>query len=111
MDQSIAISVMKGCISGWGILNIPLNAGVRETKYAGYDFFIQATIFFSIYLWYIVRNSLLFFYSLLPVAFFVQRGTWFSLSFILLFCSGFLFIDCRAIMELIKTPIRKKPAS
>lgn len=96
---SIAISVIKGCISRGGDFKRTPKFGIQgKQNMPGKSFLYRQRS-----IPYIVMNSLLFFYSLLPVAFVVQRGTWLALPFILLFPCAFLFVAGRDVMELGKT--------
>lgn len=57
---------------------------------------------------YLVLNCALFFYSLLPLAFACQRGTWYALPLFLLFPAGFLTVIILDVRELFVL-IRKQP--
>jgi cellulose synthase/poly-beta-1,6-N-acetylglucosamine synthase-like glycosyltransferase len=102
---SITFSVIKGLICSGGVFHrtpkFGLRGGERMPKLA--SLYRQQSVP------YILMNTALFFYSLLPLMFVYQRGTWLAIPFVMLFPMGFLLVICRDMMELSRgVPMVKK---
>jgi cellulose synthase/poly-beta-1,6-N-acetylglucosamine synthase-like glycosyltransferase len=93
---SITLSVIKGLLCSGGIFHrtpkFGLRGGERMPKLA--SLYRQQSVP------YILMNTALFVYSLLPLLFVYQRGTWLAIPFVLLFPLGFLLVIWRDVMEL-----------
>jgi cellulose synthase/poly-beta-1,6-N-acetylglucosamine synthase-like glycosyltransferase len=94
---SITISVVKGLICRGGVFHRTPKFGLcgneRMPK--------LASLYRQRSFPYILMNSALFAYSLLPLLFVYQRGTWLAVPFVLLFPFGFLFMIWEDVKELI----------
>jgi cellulose synthase/poly-beta-1,6-N-acetylglucosamine synthase-like glycosyltransferase len=93
---SITLSVIKGLLCSGGIFHRTPKFGLR----GGERIPKMATLYRQQSLPYILMNTALFAYSLLPLLFVYQRGTWLAIPFVLLFPLGFLLVIWRDVMEL-----------
>lgn len=85
LAPSIALSVLRGIVRGGGVFERTPKFGLRGRQGVPVSSFLyrQQT------LPYIIMNSILFSYSLLPLLFVWQRSTWVALPFVMLFPLGF----------------------
>jgi cellulose synthase/poly-beta-1,6-N-acetylglucosamine synthase-like glycosyltransferase len=100
LAPSISLSVLKGLFSSGGTFERTPKFGVlgRE-RLPG-----LAVLYQQKNLPYILMNSLLFLYCLLPLLFAWQRETWFAMPLFLLFPSGFALVLAKDVGE--SLPIR-----
>jgi cellulose synthase/poly-beta-1,6-N-acetylglucosamine synthase-like glycosyltransferase len=101
---SITLSVIKGLICGGGFFNRTPKFGLRGNERMPK----LASLYRQQSLPYILMNTALFVYSLLPLMFVYQRGTWLAIPFVILFPLGFLLVICRDMMELGRVFLRGK---
>jgi len=101
---SIALSVVEGLIFSGGVFHRTPKFGLRGGEHMPK----LAFLYRQQSLPYILMNSILLFYSLLPLMFVYQRGTWLAIPFVMLFPSGFLLVICRDMMELSRVVPRGK---
>lgn len=92
---SIALAVMEGAISKGGTFNRTPKFGLRNRS----DLPGNASVYDRSCASYLLLNLLLFAYSLLPVHFAWQQGTWPAIPFLLLFPAGFLIVAVLEIKE------------
>jgi cellulose synthase/poly-beta-1,6-N-acetylglucosamine synthase-like glycosyltransferase len=93
---SITLSVIKGLIRRGGVFHRTPKFGIRGRERLP----MLASLYRQQSFPYILMNTALFVYSLLPLMFVCQRGTWLAIPFVLLFPLGFLLVICRDVMEL-----------
>jgi cellulose synthase/poly-beta-1,6-N-acetylglucosamine synthase-like glycosyltransferase len=93
---SITLSVMKGLIRSGGVFHRTPKFGLRGRERLPK----MASLYRQQSVPYLLMNSAFFAYSLLPVMFVCQRGTWLAMPFVLLFPVGFLLVICRDLIEL-----------
>ena len=98
MAPSLALSVMKGAVSRGGVFERTPKFGVygRERLPGSSPAYRQNTVF------YLMMNMALFAYSLMPVVFAWQRGTWIALPFLMLFPLGFAIVIVKELREIMK---------
>lgn len=94
---SIAVSVIKGILSNGGDFHRTPKFGIRGRERLP----ILASLYRQQSLPYIMMNTALFLYSLLPLVFVCQRGTWLAIPFVLLFPLGFLLVVWKDVIELV----------
>lgn len=95
LAPSISLSVLKGLFCSGGAFERTPKFGVKgRERLPGMAFLYQQKN-----LPYIVMNSLLLLYCLLPFLFAWQRGTWFALPLFLLFPFGFSLVVAKDIGE------------
>jgi cellulose synthase/poly-beta-1,6-N-acetylglucosamine synthase-like glycosyltransferase len=96
MAPSITLSVMQGLIRRGGVFQRTPKFGLQgKERLPGLAFlYRQGSVS------YILMNSALFVYSLLPLIFVCQRGTWFAIPFVLLFPFGFMLVIYKDLLEL-----------
>jgi cellulose synthase/poly-beta-1,6-N-acetylglucosamine synthase-like glycosyltransferase len=100
---SIALSVIKGLISRGGVFRRTPKFGLRgKERLPGLAFLYRQQA-----VPYILMNTALFVYSLLPLFFVCQRGTWLAIPFILLFPGGFLLVIFKDLLELKKIRLQR----
>jgi cellulose synthase/poly-beta-1,6-N-acetylglucosamine synthase-like glycosyltransferase len=99
LASSIMLAVVKGCWSRGGNFERTPKFGLKgRDPLPGLAFLYRQQA-----LPYALFNTLLLLYSLLPVAFAWQRGTWLALPFSLLIVCGFslmVFMDCRELWRI-----------
>jgi cellulose synthase/poly-beta-1,6-N-acetylglucosamine synthase-like glycosyltransferase len=103
---SITLSVIKGCMSKGGHFQRTPKFGLQgRERLPGLAFLYRQQS-----IPYILLNTAMFAYSLLPLMFVWQRGTWLAVPFVLLFPLGFFLVACKDSMELsrILTTQKKK---
>lgn len=93
---SITLSVIKGLICGGGVFHRTPKFGLRAGEHMPKLAFLYRQQSFP----YILMNTALFVYSLLPLMFVYQRGTWLAIPFVMVFPLAFLLVICRDMMEL-----------
>jgi cellulose synthase/poly-beta-1,6-N-acetylglucosamine synthase-like glycosyltransferase len=93
---SITLSVIKGLLCGGGVFHRTPKFGLRGNERLPK----LASLYRQQSFPYILMNTALFVYNLLPLMFVYQRGTWIAIPFVILFPSGFLLVICRDMMEL-----------
>ncbi len=93
---SITLSVVKGLICSGGIFHRTPKFGLRGNERMPK----LASLYRQQSFPYILMNTALFVYSLLPLLFVYQRGTWLAIPLVILFPSGFLLVMCRDMIEL-----------
>ncbi len=99
LAPSISLSVLKGLFSWGGVFQRTPKFGVQgREKVPGLAF-----LYHQKNLPYIVMNSLLSLYCLLPLLFAWQRGSWFAMPLFLLFPFGFALVVARDIGETLQT--------
>jgi cellulose synthase/poly-beta-1,6-N-acetylglucosamine synthase-like glycosyltransferase len=95
LAPSIALSVLRGVWSKGGIFERTPKFGIVGRA----SLPVQSFLYRRTDLSYLFLNTILFCYSLLPVAFACQRSTWYALPFFALFPSGFLYVLILEIRE------------
>jgi hypothetical protein len=95
---SIAISVLKGLFYRGGVFNRTPKFGIRGRQRLP----ILASLYRQQSLSYILMNTALFAYSMFPLIFVCQRGTWLAIPFVLLFPLGFLLMVWKDVIEFIR---------
>jgi cellulose synthase/poly-beta-1,6-N-acetylglucosamine synthase-like glycosyltransferase len=93
---SITLSVIKGLICGGGVFYRTPKFGLRGRERQPK----LASLYRQQSFPYILMNAALLVYSILPLLFVYQRGTWIAIPFVILFPSGFLLVMCRDMVEL-----------
>jgi hypothetical protein len=93
---SITLSVIKGLICSGGVFHRTPKFGLR----GGERLPKLVSLYRQQAVPYILMNTVLFLYSLLPLMFVYQRGTWLAIPFVMLFPMGFLLVISRDMMEL-----------
>lgn len=88
LAPSIALSVLKGVWSRGGVFDRTPKFGITGRSTLP----LQAFLYRNANLPYLLLNLILFCYSLLPLWFAWQRGTWYSLPFFALFPGAFLYV-------------------
>lgn len=106
LAPSIAFSVFRGIWSNGGAFERTPKFGIVGRSALPF----QAFLYRRGNLPYLLLNSILFSYSLLPVVYAWQQGTWYSLPFFALFPSGFLYVLIMEIQESRAIPGRFFPA-
>lgn len=97
LAPSISLSVLKGLFRSGGEFERTPKFGVQgRERIPGLAF-----LYHQKNLPYIVMNSLLFFYCLLPLTFAWQRETWFALPLFLLFPFGFALVVGKDLGEIV----------
>jgi cellulose synthase/poly-beta-1,6-N-acetylglucosamine synthase-like glycosyltransferase len=100
LAPSISLSVLKGLFSNGGSFERTPKFGVRgRERIPGLAFLYQQKK-----LPYIIMNSLLCMYCLLPLIFAWQRETWLAIPLFLLFPVGFALATAKDIKESISSP-------
>ena len=95
LAPSISLSVMKGLFRSGGVFERTPKFGLQgRERIPG-----SAFLYHQKNLPYIVMNSLLFLYCLMPLTFAWQRETWFALPLFLLFPFGFALVVVKDIGE------------
>ena len=92
---SITLSVIKGLIRRGGVFYRTPKFGVLGRERLP----MLASLYCQQSFPYILMNTALFVYSLLPLLFVYQRGTWLAIPFVILFPLGFLLVICRDVIE------------
>jgi cellulose synthase/poly-beta-1,6-N-acetylglucosamine synthase-like glycosyltransferase len=99
LAPSISLSVLKGMFrSGGNFERTPKFGVIGRERIPGLAFLYQQKN-----LPYIILNSLLFLYCLLPILFAWQRETWFAVPLFLLFPFGFVLVVVKEIGESLQT--------
>ena len=99
LAPSISLSVVKGFFWSGGEFERTPKFGVRgQERIPGMAFVYQQKN-----LPYILMNSALFFYCLLPLHFAWQRDTWFAVPLFLLFPCGFALTVAKDLGELVRS--------
>jgi cellulose synthase/poly-beta-1,6-N-acetylglucosamine synthase-like glycosyltransferase len=96
LAPSIALSVMKGLLSKGGVFERTPKFGLRGKErlpFLSYIYRQQSLL-------YLIMNTLLFVYSLLPAIFAWQRGTWLAVPFLMFFPLGFLIVIVKDLKEI-----------
>lgn len=100
LAPSISLAVVKGLFSTGGTFERTPKFGVQGREKLP----LLAPLYGQKSIPYIVINSLLLAYCLLPLGFAWQRGTWFALPLFLLFPCGFVLVTARDLREAIQAP-------
>ena len=99
LAPSISLAVVKGFFCSGGAFERTPKFGVRgRERIPGMAFVYQQKN-----LPYILMNSALFFYCLLPLLFAWQRDTWFAVPLFLLFPCGFALTVAKDLGELVRS--------
>lgn len=98
MAPSISLSVIKGVLSNGGYFERTPKFGVQGSQPPP----MLAFLYRQKAIPYLAMNTLFFFYSLMPVIFSWQRGTWLAIPFLMLFPAGFLFVILKDIADMVK---------
>jgi cellulose synthase/poly-beta-1,6-N-acetylglucosamine synthase-like glycosyltransferase len=93
---SIALSVTKGMLHSGGVFHRTPKFGIRGRDRLP----VLASLYRQQSVPYILMNAALFIYSLLPLIFVCQRGTWLAVPFVLLFPLGFFLMIYHDVIEL-----------
>ena len=96
MAPGIALSVLKGIFSRGGVFERTPKFGVRgRNALPGLAFLYRQHA-----APYLIMNVLLFAYSIMPIIFTWQRGTWLAVPFLTIFPAGFCFMIFKDLSEL-----------
>lgn len=98
LAPSIALSVIKGFLSRGGVFERTPKFGLlgkEQLPFLSYIYRQQS-------LPYLIMNTLLFAYSILPAIFAWQRGTWLAVPFLVFFPLGFLIVIVKDLKEMIQ---------
>ena len=98
MAPSISLSVIKGALSNGGYFERTPKFGVQGSQPPP----MLAFLYRQKAIPYLAMNTLFFLYSLMPVIFSWQRGTWLAIPFLMLFPAGFLFVILKDIADMVK---------
>jgi hypothetical protein len=93
---SIALSVTKGMLHSGGVFHRTPKFGIRGRDRLP----VLASLYRQQSVPYILMNAALLIYSLLPLIFVCQRGTWLAVPFVLLFPLGFFLMIYHDVIEL-----------
>jgi len=106
MAPSLALSVMKGAVSRGGVFERTPKFGVYERgRLPG-----SASTYRQNNVFYLIMNMAIFAYSLMPVVFAWQRGTWIALPFLMLFPLGFAIVIVKELREIMKRDKKRRTA-
>lgn len=105
MAPSLAISVLRGAIQRGGVFERTPKFGLTGRNRLPRLAFLYRQKIFP----YLLLNSALLVYSLLPVAFVIKRETWPALPFVLLFPAGFLLSLLADFAELREHYLQQSP--
>jgi cellulose synthase/poly-beta-1,6-N-acetylglucosamine synthase-like glycosyltransferase len=99
---AIALSVIRGLLSrGGNFIRTPKFGLEGKEKLPRFAFLYRQQA-----VPYITMNTLLFLYSLLPLYFVVNRGTWLALPFVILFPFGFLLVIYKDAADLVRVVLK-----
>lgn len=94
---SLAVAVLEGILSRGGVFERTPKFGIQgRDRLPGLAFLYRQRAL----LLYLIMNTALFVYSLLPVIFAWQRGTWIAIPFLMLFPLGFSLVILKDFEEL-----------
>lgn len=96
MAPSIALSVIRGALSSGGHFERTPKFGVQGNQSPP----LAAFLYRQKAVPYLTMNTLFLCYSLLPVIFSWQRGTWLAIPFLLLFPAGFLLVILKDLADM-----------
>jgi cellulose synthase/poly-beta-1,6-N-acetylglucosamine synthase-like glycosyltransferase len=96
LAPSISLAVLRGLWSTGGFFERTPKFGITGKSILPR----QAFLYRQKGLQYLLLNSLLLLYSLLPLSFAWQRGTWYALPLFILFPAGFLAVIIQELQEL-----------
>lgn len=96
LAPSIALSVVRGVFSKGGYFERTPKFGIIGRA----SLPLQAVLYHQKNLPYLLLNTILFCYSLLPITFAWQRGTWYALPLFVIFPAGFLMVLAQEAREL-----------
>lgn len=96
LAPSIALSVVRGVFSNGGFFERTPKFGIIGRA----SLPLQAVLYRQKNLPYLFLNTVLFCYSLLPLSFAWQRGTWYALPLFVIFPAGFLMVLAQEAREL-----------
>jgi cellulose synthase/poly-beta-1,6-N-acetylglucosamine synthase-like glycosyltransferase len=97
LAPTIALSVLRGAACRGGVFERTPKFGLRGKERLPR----LASLYRQQFLPYLLMNSILFIYSLLPAVFAWQRGTWPALPFFLLFPLGFALVIGKDLQEMV----------
>lgn len=95
LAPSIAVSVVRGAFSRGGFFERTPKFGIVGRA----SLPLQAALYRQKNLPYLLLNMVLFCYSLLPITFAWQRGTWYAMPLFAIFPAGFLMVVIQELRE------------
>ncbi|OFZ66871.1 MAG: glycosyl transferase family 2 [Betaproteobacteria bacterium RBG_16_56_24] len=96
MAPSIALSVIKGALSSGGYFERTPKFGLQGNQPPP----LAAFLYRQKAIPYLAMNTLFLCYSLLPVIFLWQRGTWLAIPFLLIFPAGFMLVILKDLADM-----------
>jgi cellulose synthase/poly-beta-1,6-N-acetylglucosamine synthase-like glycosyltransferase len=98
MAPSISLSVIKGALSSGGYFERTPKFGLQGNQPPP----LAAFLYRQKAIPYLAMNTLFLCYSMLPVIFSWQRGTWLAIPFLMLFPAGFMLVILKDLADMLK---------